>query len=169
MDRKDADTFMKTKENRDQWIMEATGYMGELDDKPYKSKYINGMLYVWWFKDDDEGEVYDVTNIYGESEYGFDVKDYDDLEILNNKKIKFINTYSYNKGGEIDMTDDEILLGIRGISRITNAIKGLTRKTDERLLDIANQINNLDKSYLTVDMANSLKDIADSLKKLENK
>tara|TARA_R100000008_G_C3579049_1_gene167180 strand:- start:418 stop:621 length:204 start_codon:yes stop_codon:yes gene_type:complete len=67
------------------------------------------------------------------------------------------------------MTDDEILLGIRGISRITNAIKGLTRKTDERLLDIANQINNLDKSYLTVDMANSLKDIADSLKKLENK
>ena len=91
MDRKVADTFMKTKENRDQWIMEATGYMGELDDKPYKSKYINGMLYVWWFKDDDEGEVYDVTNIYGESEYGFDVKDYDDLEtmvsLLKNKKI----------------------------------------------------------------------------------
>lgn len=84
MDRKDADTFMKTKENRDLWVMEATGSMGS---KPYKSKYINGMLYVWWEKDDDEGEVYDVTNIYGESEYGFDVKDYDDLETLKNKKI----------------------------------------------------------------------------------
>ena len=88
MDRKDADTFMKTKENRDLWVMEATGSMGS---KPYKSKYINGMLYVWWEKDDDEGEVYDVTNIYGESEYGFDVKDYDDLEtmvsLLKNKKI----------------------------------------------------------------------------------
>ena len=64
------------------------------------------------------------------------------------------------------MADDEILTGI---GFITDAIKGLTKKTDERLLDIANQINNLDKSYLTVDMTNSLKDIADSLKKLENK
>ena len=79
MDRKQADTFMKKKANRDLWVMEATGSMGS---NPYKSKYINGMLYVWWFKNDDEGEVYDVTNIYGESEYGFDVKDYDDLETV---------------------------------------------------------------------------------------
>ena len=50
---------------------------------------------------------------------------------------------------------------------IVNAIKDLTEKTDNRLLDIANQINNLDKSYLTVDIANSMKDIADSLKKIE--
>ena len=62
------------------------------------------------------------------------------------------------------MADDDIL---QGIEFIVNAIKDLTEKTDNRLLDIANQINNLDKSYLTVDIANSMKDIADSLKKIE--
>ena len=62
------------------------------------------------------------------------------------------------------MADDDIL---QGIEYIVNAIKDLTEKTDNRLLDIANQINNLDKSYLTVDIANSMKDIADSLKKIE--
>jgi hypothetical protein len=88
MDRKQADTFMTKKENRDLWIMEATGTM---DSNPYKSKYINGMLYVWWEKDDDEGEAYNVTNIHGESDYGFDVKDYDDLEtmlsLIKNKRF----------------------------------------------------------------------------------
>lgn len=64
------------------------------------------------------------------------------------------------------MADDDIL---QGIEFIVNAIKDLTEKTDNRLLDIANQINNLDKSYLTVDIANSMKDIADSLKKIEGK
>jgi hypothetical protein len=64
------------------------------------------------------------------------------------------------------MADDDIL---QGIEFIVNAIKDLTEKTDNRLLDIANQINNLDKSYLTVDIANSMKDIADSLKKIEEK
>ena len=62
------------------------------------------------------------------------------------------------------MADDDIL---QGIEFIVNAIKDLTEKTDNRLLDIANQINNLDKSYLTVDITNSMKDIADSLKKIE--
>ena len=62
------------------------------------------------------------------------------------------------------MADDDIL---QGIEFIVNAIKDLTEKTDNRLLDIANQINNLDKSYLTVDIANSMKDISDSLKKIE--
>ena len=64
------------------------------------------------------------------------------------------------------MADDDMLLSI---DFIVNAIKDLTEKIDNRLLDIANQINNLDKSYLTVDIANSMKDIADSLKKLEKK
>ena len=64
------------------------------------------------------------------------------------------------------MADDDIL---QGREFIVNAIKDLTEKTDNRLLDIANQINNLDKSYLTVDIANSMKDIADSLKKIEGK
>ena len=64
------------------------------------------------------------------------------------------------------MADDDIL---QGIEFIVNAIKDLTEKTDNRLLDIANQINNLDKSYLTVDIAKSMKDIADSLKKIEGK
>ena len=74
MDLIQAATFMKKKENRDRWIMEATGLHDHL--KPHKSKYIQGKLYVWWRKDDDEGEVYDVRNIRGESEDGFDVKDY---------------------------------------------------------------------------------------------
>jgi len=79
MDRKQADTFMKKKANRDLWVMEVTGVMG---GKPYKSKYINGKLYVWWTENDDEGEVYDVRNIHGESEHWFDTKDYDDLETM---------------------------------------------------------------------------------------
>ena len=74
MDLIQAATFMKKKANRDLWVMEATGHSAP--DKPYKSKYIQGKLYVWWRKDDDEGEVYDVRNIRGESEDGFDVKDY---------------------------------------------------------------------------------------------
>ena len=48
------------------------------------------------------------------------------------------------------MADDDILLGI---DFIVNAIKDLTEKTDNRLLDIAN----------------SMKDIAGSLKKIEEK
>ena len=82
MDLIQAATFMKKKANRDLWVMEATGHSAS--DNPYKSKYINGMLYVWWFENDDEGEVYDVTNIYGESEDGFDVKDYNFIKPRSN-------------------------------------------------------------------------------------
>ena len=64
MEKQQANTFMKLKKNRDLWFMEATGTF----EKPYKSKYNDGMLYVWFEKDDDYIEMYDISNPYGEIE-----------------------------------------------------------------------------------------------------
>ena len=56
--------FMKLKKNRDLWIMEVAGD----GVKPYKTKYGNKRLYVWWEKDDDTIDIYHTDNIYNEVE-----------------------------------------------------------------------------------------------------
>ena len=77
MDKLQADTFMKVKKNRELWIMEATGSF----NKPYKTKYKEGMLYILWDNNDTEIEVYDTANIYGECEYA--------IPITSTGQIKF--------------------------------------------------------------------------------
>ena len=56
--------FMRLKKNRDLWIMEVTG--GGV--KPYKTKYNDKRLYVWWEKDDNCIDIYNTGNIYNEVE-----------------------------------------------------------------------------------------------------
>ena len=64
MELKQANTFMKLKKNRELWFMEATGSF----EKPYKSKYKDGLLYVWEKKSYNFIDIYDTDNIYGEIE-----------------------------------------------------------------------------------------------------
>ena len=72
MTRDEADIKMKDPELRSLWICEATGTMEE----PYETKYRDGMLYVVWRKRDDEAEIYDTSNIYGECEDHITIKEY---------------------------------------------------------------------------------------------
>ena len=64
MEIKQANKFMKLKKNRELWYMETTGSF----EKPYKSKYKDGYLYIWENKGDDYIDIYDTSNIYGEIE-----------------------------------------------------------------------------------------------------
>ena len=64
MEKKQANTFMKLKKNRELWYMEATGSF----EKPYKSKYKDGLLYIWEKKSYNFIDIYDTSNIYGEIE-----------------------------------------------------------------------------------------------------
>ena len=64
MEKKQANTFMRLKKNRELWFMEATGSF----EKPYKSKYKDGLLYIWERKSYNFIDIYDTSNIYGEIE-----------------------------------------------------------------------------------------------------
>ena len=77
MTKEQADKWFINDENKTLWINEATGNYG---DDPYKTKYLDGMLYVIWDEDDEEVEVYDTSNICGECEYD------ETLEFFNNIK-----------------------------------------------------------------------------------
>ena len=65
MEKKQANKFMKLKKNRDLWFLEVTGSF----EKPYKSKYKDGLLYIWEKKSYNFIDIYDTSNIYGECEY----------------------------------------------------------------------------------------------------
>ena len=73
MELKQANTFMKLKKNRELWFMEATGSF----EKPYKSKYKDGLLYVWEKKSYNFIDIYDTSNYYGE------IEDETTIEIFN--------------------------------------------------------------------------------------
>ena len=81
MEREQADKWFINNENKTLWINEATGNYGK---NPHKNKYSKGMLYVIWDKDDEEVEVYDTSNIYGECEY--------------EETLKFFNNIKERKG-----------------------------------------------------------------------
>ena len=78
--RKDADKWFVNNKNNSLWIMEATGSF----NYPHETKYLDGMLYVLWEKGDDEVDVYDTSNIYGECEYE------ETLEFFNKIEMKGI-------------------------------------------------------------------------------
>ena len=86
MDREQADTFMKTKANRNLWLSETGANPEEFGKDPHRSKYSDGMLYVWWEKTDDEVQIFSTGNIYGECEDEIDLKQFNKIKPKSNYK-----------------------------------------------------------------------------------